>query len=102
MKRTLFQSVLFVILICSIQTVRGQIPQTLSYQGVLTDANGAIVPDGKYTLTFKLFNAAGGGRAMWSENQEVFIQNGLFTVAIGSVSPLDIPWPNPSGKIQVS
>ncbi|MCH7674883.1 hypothetical protein IH879_08020 [candidate division KSB1 bacterium] len=102
MKRTLFLSVLSVVFICSIQTVRGQIPQTLSYQGVLTDANGAIVPDGKYTLTFKLFNAAEGGRAIWSENQEVFIQNGLFTVALGSVSPLDIPWPNPSCKIQVS
>ena len=102
MKRTLFLSVLFVALICSMQTVRGQIPQTLSYQGVLTDANGTLVPDGKYTLTFKLFDAAAGGMAIWSENQEVFIQNGLFNVALGSVSPLDIPWPNPSGKIQVS
>lgn len=95
MKRTLILSVLFVVLLCSIQTVRGQIPQTLSYQGVLTDANGAIVPDGKYTLTFKLFNAAEGGRAIWSENQEVLIQNGLFTVALGSVSPLDIPFDKP-------
>jgi len=95
MKRTLFLSVLSVVFICSIQTVRGQIPQTLSYQGVLTDANGAIVPDGKYTLTFKLFDAAAGGRAIWSENQEVFIQNGLFNVALGSVSPLDIPFDKP-------
>ncbi len=95
MKRTLFLSVLSVVFICSIQTVRGQIPRTLSYQGVLTDANGAIVPDGKYTLTFKLFDAAAGGRAIWSENQEVFIQNGLFNVALGSVSPLDIPFDKP-------
>ena len=69
MKRTLFLSVLFVVLICSIQTVRGQIPQTLSYQGVLTDANGAIVPDGKYTVRFKLYDAAEGGRVVWSEAQ---------------------------------
>ncbi len=95
MKRTLFLSVLSVVFICSIQTVRGQIPQTLSYQGVLTDANGAIVPDDKYILTFKLFDAAAGGRAIWSENQEVFIQNGLFNVALGSVSPLDIPFDKP-------
>ncbi len=83
MKRTLFQSVLLVVLICSIP-VRGQIPQTLSYQGVLTDANGVIVPDGKYTLTFKLFDADEGGKAIWSENQKIFIQNGLFNVALGS------------------
>lgn len=94
MKRTLFQSVLLVVLICSIP-VRGQIPQTLSYQGVLTDANGAIVPDGKYTLTFKLFDADEGGKAIWSENQKIFIQNGLFNVALGSVSPLDIPFDKP-------
>ncbi len=95
MKRTLFLSVLLVVLICSIQTVRGQIPQTLSYQGVLTDANGAIVADGKYTLTFKLFDTDEGGKAIWSENQEVFIQNGLFNVALGSISPLDIPFDKP-------
>ena len=95
MKRTLLLSVLSLVFICSIQIVRGQVPQTLSYQGVLTDASGAIVPDGKYTLTFKLFDAAEEGKTIWSENQQVFIQNGLFTVALGSVSPLDITFDKP-------
>jgi len=30
-----------------------QIPQTMSYQGVLTDANGTAVADGPVNLTFK-------------------------------------------------
>ncbi len=95
MKRILFISVLFIILPSLIPTVRGQVPETLNYQGVLTDASGATVPDGKYTLTFELFSASSGGRAIWMEKQEVFIQGGLFSVALGSTSPLDIPFDKP-------
>ena len=36
----------------------GQIPQTISYQGVLTDAGGAVVPDGTYQLTFNIYDHA--------------------------------------------
>ena len=32
-----------------------QIPQTVSYQGVLTDAQGNAVADGSYSLTFNLY-----------------------------------------------
>ncbi len=56
MKRILFLSVPFsmLLLILSGQYVWGKIPQTMSYQGVLTNAKGTLVADGHYTLTFKL------------------------------------------------
>lgn len=34
---------------------------TMSYQGVLTDGLGNLVPDGNYNLTFRIWNAAAGG-----------------------------------------
>ncbi len=42
-----------------------QIPQTMSYQGVLTDAAGNPVADGPVDLTFKLYDAATDGTLLW-------------------------------------
>jgi len=69
-----------------------QIPQTISYQGVLTDASGNPVPDGNYNLGFKLYDAAIGGTALWSESQSKTITNGMVDVILGSVNPLNLPF----------
>ena len=41
----------------------------MSYQGLLRTAIGNVVPDGNYTLTFRLYNVAAGGAALWTEAQ---------------------------------
>ncbi len=46
-------------------SVFAQIPQTMSYQGVLTDANGTAIADGPVNLTFKLYDAATDGTLLW-------------------------------------
>jgi len=53
MKQIFFLCVLF--FVSAVQVAWGQIPPTLSYQGVLTDKEGA------YSLTFNLYNAVTGG-----------------------------------------
>lgn len=55
-----------------------QIPQTLSYQGVLKNAGGALVPNGDYPLTFNLYPAANGGTTLWTEVQTVSVMDGIF------------------------
>lgn len=55
----------------------GQIPQTMSYQGVLTDANGNPV-NGSVSLTFKLYDAATGGTNPWEETQNVDVMKRHF------------------------
>jgi hypothetical protein len=67
-----------------------QIPQTLSYQGILTDGTGVLVPDNNYQLTFKLYETSAGGTALWEEMQTVAVSKGLFNVILGSVSPLNV------------
>lgn len=77
------------------QLVWGQIPQTMSYQGVLTDGAGAPLPDGNVLVTFKLYENAAGGSPIWEENQNVEIVGGLFSAILGSDNPLDLPFAVP-------
>ncbi len=46
---TFFCVLLFVF---TVQIVRGDIPRTLSYQGILTDNNGEVVSDNDYDFIF--------------------------------------------------
>jgi len=65
------------------------IPQMLSYQGRLTDTLGVPVADGEYPMMFLLYTVPSGGSSFWSENQSVTTRNGLFSVLLGSVTPID-------------
>lgn len=69
MKLTLIVSSLsfMFVLILSGQFVWGQIPQTISYQGALTDTSGNAVPDGSYEFTFRMYDIANGGNPLWEE-----------------------------------
>jgi hypothetical protein len=93
MKRVLILSAFSFVL--GMQAVWGQIPQTISYQGVLTDASGEAVPDGSYNLSFKLYDVASGGTALWSEAQPADVSKGVFNVILGSVTPLTLGFDKP-------
>lgn len=88
MKYKLFLLTTILMLITVI--IRGQVPQTISYQGVLTDENGTVVADGSYNLSFNLYDALTGGTALWTENQSVAVSNGIFNAILGSVNPLTL------------
>ena len=61
----------------------------ISYQGYLTDGGGNPVT-GNRAMTFRLYTTSSGGSAVWTESHgSVPVSNGLFTVALGSVTPLD-------------
>jgi hypothetical protein len=86
--------ILITMVLCGmcISRVQGQIPHTLNYQGVLTDANGAALPDGNVALTFRLFDVAAGGTALWQEVQQVAVNKGVFNAILGSTAPLNLPF----------
>lgn len=79
---------------------RAQAPSTVSYQGVLTNNLGTLVPDGDYDLSFRIFTTALGPpppAAVWSEaHLDVPVVNGGFSVILGSITPLtlafDVPY----------
>jgi hypothetical protein len=85
----------FAFLLVMFQLAVGQIPQTLSYQGVLTDAGGNPVVDGDYNLTFRLYETESGGTAIWTEEQTTSVVNGLFNVILGKSTSYPIAFDKP-------
>lgn len=66
---------------------------TLSVQGTIQRSTGAAVDDGDYDITFRLYTAPTGGTPVWSETQSgVEIIGGVYSVALGSVNPLNAPF----------
>jgi Chaperone of endosialidase len=63
-----------------------QTSPTISYQGILQN-NGANM-NGIDTLKILIYTAETGGSPIYSETQAVSVANGVFNMAIGSVTPL--------------
>ena len=69
-----------------------QIPQTISWQGILQDNQGTLL-DGSYNFTVKIFDLETGGTPLWTEtHQGVIVTNGFTQIALGSVNQLNLPF----------
>jgi hypothetical protein len=63
----------------------------IHYQGRLLDpSTGNPKPNGTYTMTFRLYDMAIGGTALWTEVKSVFVGNGLFSTYLGQTTPLPL------------
>ncbi|MFB3896419.1 MAG: hypothetical protein ACE14V_08970 [bacterium] len=93
-KPTLPFYVLFAFLIsCYLCKVVDAIPQRINYQAVLKNkTTGQILPDGNYTISFRLYSAATGGAALWAETAPVTITNGILAHQLGSVTTINLPF----------
>ena len=71
-------------------SLEAQVPNTLSWQGILQDNNGTNL-DGQFDITMRLFDVSSGGTALWSETQNnVQINDGLANLTLGEITPLNI------------
>lgn len=92
-RRLLVPLLLLFLLSFILQNALSEIPKTMTYQGVLTDAGGTPVADGGYDLAFRLYIAESGGTAKWQETQlSVPVTNGVFSVLLGEMNPLNLPF----------
>jgi len=72
-----------------------QIPQLVQYQGKATDKSNNPVT-GNHNITFRFYDAVTAGSKEWEETRTaVPIENGLFSVLLGGVTPLDLPFDKP-------
>jgi hypothetical protein len=81
------------------------INQTINFQGRLLDTSGGVVPDGKYSIQFKIYQGGDGqtvgttgtpsGTAAWNEDyiytgsgtdHRVDVKNGFLSVNLGSLT----------------
>lgn len=60
------------------------VPYEISYQGVLRDHTGELVPDGDYDVHFLLYTVQNGGAPVWSDTMNVAVEDGVFNVRLGS------------------
>ena len=64
-----------------------QIPRGISYQGVLSDILGKPRPDSIFTFTFGFYDSTGVLTPLWSESKTLRVRRGLFSTALGDVTP---------------
>ena len=85
------------------QMQAGGTPNLISYQGYLTDVGGQPI-DGTPDLEFGIYAALTGGTPLWSELQlNVPVNEGYFTVQLGSFTPIDAGlFSDPDRYLQVS
>jgi hypothetical protein len=79
------KSIIFFVLflvIADTQFTLAQIPQTMSYQGILTGTSSTPVPDGTVSLTFRLYDSSENSDTLWQETQSVQVTNGIFNVIL--------------------
>lgn len=60
----------------------------ISFQGKLTNADGTNVANDTYTMVFRIYAAASGGVAVWTETQSITTSAGLFHANLGAVTTL--------------
>ncbi len=87
-------AVLFVVaclgVVCLGAGAFADVPVLMSYQGVLTDGSGVAVPDGPYSVTFRIYDVPSGGGALWEETDVIQVQKGTFSSILGLVVDLGI------------
>lgn len=75
------------------QAARAAVPQIINYQGTLTDKGGTPVPNGNYSIEFRIYDVASGGTVLWSEKwdtttSQVAVVGGIFNAMLGFHSPI--------------
>lgn len=62
----------------------------LNVQGALKNSDGAAIPDGTKSMTFKLYHTGVGGSVQWQETADVNVTGGVYNYNLGSTTPIDL------------
>jgi hypothetical protein len=69
--------------------VMGCLEPKMTYQGVLTNAQGTPMPDGIYSATFRLWNAD-ANKWVFTETKTITVTNGVFSTVLGETFDLPV------------
>ncbi len=72
----------------ALSTTAAAVPLELNHQGRLFDALGQPL-SGSHDLEFSLFDATSGGSPLWTETHTVVVDEGYFSVQLGSAAAID-------------
>jgi hypothetical protein len=86
-QRLVAQVLVFLSLFALLGASAWAVPGFLDYQGKLSDSGGNPLT-GTYSMTFRLYGVSNGGTHVWQEMKSVQVVNGIYSVLLGTVSPL--------------
>ncbi|MDD4995147.1 MAG: hypothetical protein PHW53_01610 [Patescibacteria group bacterium] len=69
----------------------------INYQGKLLDSSKIPVADGTYGIEFKIYDAVTAGSELWSDSFDVAVDDGLFSILLGSSGTLDLNFEDEAG-----
>ena len=66
------------------------VPQTMSFQAMITDTLGVPIADGSHNFTFRIERPNQGGQVqtIWEETKQVDVVDGIVSTILGSVTPI--------------
>ncbi|MGA1826458.1 MAG: dockerin type I repeat-containing protein [bacterium] len=68
------------------------VPDTINLQGKITYKSGAAL-NGEYSMEFFLYDQETGGSLLWQElHDNIEIKEGIYTIQLGSLNPLDVDY----------
>jgi hypothetical protein len=67
------------------------IPQTITYQGYLTNPQGTAIDD-TITIHFFLYSTSSGGTPLWTETHTITVTDGVFSTNLGTTTPITLPF----------
>ena len=76
------------IVLLSLNILIAQVPNKISFQAYLTDANNMPVAAGSYEITFRSFDASADGNKLWEETQTVNVDGSVVSTMLGNTVPL--------------
>lgn len=69
-------------------SVEAAVPQVLTQQGRLIDKATSKPVAGTISITFALYDVASGGTALWTEKQDVTLDDGYFSARLGETTAI--------------
>jgi hypothetical protein len=87
--QSLLRLMIAVIAVLAFFTAQEAASGTIHFQGILTDDGGGPI-EGTHSIIFRIYNVESGGTALWTETIDVTCEGGLFSVMLGSTSPIDL------------
>ncbi|MCP4872454.1 MAG: DUF1566 domain-containing protein [Proteobacteria bacterium] len=85
--RTPFASLALVLVLAGAAPALAETPPIFPVQGVLTDADGALI-DGSVTVLFALYDASDAAAPVWEETRSLDVAAGLLTAYLGETEDL--------------
>lgn len=89
MKQTSFISAIITLVFVLTNIASADVPQLISFQGKLYDSAGDPLT-GEYIVIFRMYDVEWEGDPLWSETLTINCVNGLYSVILGQITPIDL------------